>query len=672
MNGKTSLLVILIAIGFAFSFGGRTASAGKIHPDLMGPRANFCAGDSLDVWIFFTDRGFSSDAQREAALREAEAKLLPAARARRMNVKQGRLVEEYDLPVNAGYVQAVLEKGARYRTVSRYVNALSARLSQELLPEIARLPFVKEIRPVAKGWRPPPPPQWLQAPPPPAPSTLDGVDLDYGPSYEQLEQINVIAVHDSGFSGDGVLVCLLDTGFFTDHEALVNQPVVAEWDFINNDPETQNEPGDDPDQHNHGTYTFSALGGAHEGDLYGPAYGASFILGKTESIEFEEPIEEDWYVAGLEWADSLGAQVVSTSLGYLDWYDFSDLDGNTTVTAIGVDIAVANGIVCVTAAGNERETSWAHIITPADADSVIAVGAVNSSGEIASFSSPGPTYDGRIKPEVCARGVGTWCATPWSGTSGYAGIGGTSLATPLVAGSVALILEAHPDWTPMMVREALMATADNAAAPDNDYGWGIIDVYAAINFNFPPHILSKDPFADTVFVFPDSAQDFSVSVTDYEEDPLLYHWRVDQEEIYYGPDSAFEYAWSEEGDYFVEVIVEDDHSGSDSASWWVEVSLLDVPGVAEGELPRQFALHSPYPNPFNAETVIRFDLPRNAFVTATLYDLNGRRVKTLIEEMVPGGEHELRLDAADLPSGMYFLNLRSEEKSACQKLVLLK
>jgi subtilisin family serine protease len=671
MNGKISLL-IGITFGLALLFGLQTASAEKIHPALIGPRADLASGDSVDVWVFFTDRGFTSNAQREAALREAEAKLTPAARARRMNVKQGRLVDEYDLPVNAGYVQVVLNKGARFRTVSRYVNALSARLPQGILPEVAGLPFVKEIRPVAKGWRSLPQPEWLQVEPP-VPPVEDDIDLDYGPSYEQLEQINVIAVHDSGFSGNGVLVCLLDTGFFTDHEALVNQPVVAEWDFINNDPETQNEPGDDPDQHNHGTYTFSALGGAHEGDLYGPAYGASFILGKTESIEFEQPIEEDWYVAGLEWADSLGAQVVSTSLGYLDWYDFSDLDGNTTVTAIGVDIAVANGIVCVTAAGNERETSWAHIITPADADSVIAVGAVNSSGEIASFSSPGPTYDGRIKPEVCARGVGTWCATPWSGTSGYAGIGGTSLATPLVAGSVALILEAHPDWPPMMVREALMATADNAATPNNDYGWGIIDVYAAINFNFPPKILSKDPFADTVFVFPDSAQDFPVTATDYEEDPLLYHWRVDEEEIYSGPDSAFEYAWSEEGEYFVDVIVEDSHSGTDTASWLVEVNVLDVPAPTEGDgLPQKFALYPPYPNPFNPETVIRFDLPKTSFVTAVLYNLNGRRVKALLEGEISAGSHELLINAADLPSGMYFLNLQSDDLRACEKLVLLK
>ncbi|MBU1651331.1 S8 family serine peptidase, partial [bacterium] len=457
--------------------------AAKIHPALQGPQGNLMVSDSVDVWIFFTDRDFQNPSEMSAALVQAESSLRPENRARRSRVMSGSLVTEQDLPVNAEYVQTLIDLGARYRTVSRYFNAFSARIHLSLIDQIAGFAYVHKIQPVAKAYRPMPDPEWLQTVPTGKYTRgSDETDYDYGPSFDQLQQINVIAVHDSGFTGAGVLVCLLDTGFFTDHEALVDQPIVAEWDFLNNDPETQNEPGDDPDQHNHGTYTFSALGGLHEGDLYGPAFGASFIIGKTESIEFEEPIEEDYYVAGLEWADSIGAQVVSTSLGYLDWYVFEDLDGNTAVTTIGVDIAVANGIVVVTAAGNERGSEWNHIIAPADADSVISVGAVNSSGSLASFSSPGPSYDGRIKPEVCARGVSTWCATPWSGTNGYFGIGGTSLATPLVGGSCALILEAHPDWTPMMVRQALMMTADNAATPDNDYGWGIIDVYAAINF----------------------------------------------------------------------------------------------------------------------------------------------------------------------------------------------
>ena len=223
------------------------------------------------------------------------------------------------------------------------------------------------------------------------------------------------------------------------------------------------------------------MAGNKPGSLIGPAFDSEYLLAKTEMVVDEAQIEEDNYVAGLEWGESNGADVVSTSLGYLDWYTYEDLNGDIAVTTIAVDIAVGLGMVCVTAAGNEGNDSWYYIITPADADSVISVGAVRSNGSIASFSSHGPTYDGRIKPEVCARGYATACASP-SG-QGYTAASGTSLAAPLVGGAVAAILSAHPDWSPMMVREALMETASQSSTPDNDYGYGIIDVWDAINYS---------------------------------------------------------------------------------------------------------------------------------------------------------------------------------------------
>lgn len=649
------------------------SEAGTIHPSVMGPSRFITAQDSLDVWIIFTDRGYQTQESLISALEKAENNLLPANRARRQKVRSVSLVDEKDLPVSAGYVQAILDQGCRFRTVSRYINAVSVRVPFSKLRILADFPFVAEVRAVAKGRRYEPDIGWnisLSG----FPQTAGLDELDYGPSYNQLNQINVVAVHDSGYSGEGVLVCLLDTGFFTDHEALVNQPVLAEWDFINNDPETQNEPGDRWDQHNHGTYTFSTLGGAHDGDLYGPAYGATFIIGKTESVEFEQPIEEDWYVAGLEWADSLGAQVVSTSLGYFDWYTFADLDGNTAVTTIGVDAAVANGIICVTAAGNERNTSWGHIIAPADADSVIAVGAVNSSGTLATFSSPGPTYDGRIKPEVCARGVETWCAVPAGGqTNVYGGVGGTSLSTPLVGGSCALILEAHPDWTPMQVREALMNTASNAENPNNDYGWGIIDVLAAINYNFPPTIIQRHPLAGTFIAFQDTLQDFWVSAEDYEGDQLLYHWRVDSQEIYSGFDSTFRYQWSETGIATVKVVVEDSHRNSDSTSWTVQIEAatgIEIPSM--NGIPADFSYDGNFPNPFNPTTSFRFDLPQAIHVHLSVFDLNGRLVKSLINAKLDAGTYVVSFDASGLASGIYFSRLLAGDYHATSKLVLTK
>lgn len=274
---------------------------------------------------------------------------------------------------------------------------------------------------------------------------------------------------------------MLDTGFRKSHQAFRNARLLAEWDFVNGDGDVQQDLSDPNDYSDaHGTGTWSVLGGFSPGQLFGPAYGADFLLAKTETTSFERPIEEDYWVAGIEWAESLGAEVISSSLGYTDWYTFADMDGRTAVTTRAADRAVSLGVVVVNAAGNERDEPWGHIIAPADGFGVVAVGAVNAGGRIAPFSSPGPTFDGRTKPEVCALGVDDWMAANGAdGSDTYGRASGTSFATPLVAGAVALILEAHRDWTPRRVRSALLGTAERNLRPDNNYGWGIIDATSA-------------------------------------------------------------------------------------------------------------------------------------------------------------------------------------------------
>jgi subtilisin family serine protease len=339
------------------------------------------------------------------------------------------------------------------------------------------MPFVRRIDRVQTARRQPPPviedsrlPQGRTASPGLA-------AFDYGDSFDQLDLIDVIPLHEANVNGEGVIVAILDTGFNRSHEALIHLDVVAEWDFINHDPVTKNEPGDPLSQHNHGTATLSALAGFKEGQLIGPAYAVSIALAKTERYDVEIQQEEDDYVRALEWADSLGAVIVSSSLGYYDWYTYEDMDGNTAVTTIAADIAAAKGIAVITAAGNQNGTSvFPWIIAPSDGDSVIAVGAVNPDGTIASFSSRGPSYDGRIKPDVCAQGTLVRAASPYDSLA-YYWSSGTSLATPLVAGAAALCMQMHPYWSPIALRDSLRAHADHAAAPNNDFGWGIINAY---------------------------------------------------------------------------------------------------------------------------------------------------------------------------------------------------
>jgi hypothetical protein len=388
-----------------------------------------------------------------------------------------------------------------------------------------------------------------------------------------------------------------------------------------------NQPGDPPSQDDHGTFTLSTCGGLVDGELYGPAFEATFMAGKTEITEDEIPIEEDYYVEGLEWADSLGADVVSTSLGYFDWYTFEDLDGNTCVTTIGVDIAVSHGIVCCTAAGNERNSPWGHIIAPADADSVIAVGAVEEDSSLASFSSPGPTYDGRIKPEVCAMGVLVYCADPGD-IYGFTYASGTSLSTPLVGGAAALIVQAHPNWSPLMVREALMMTASQNYHPDNDFGWGIVDVLAAAQYSVTPEILTRTPENDTVQVYRDSSITFTVSAIDEDGDPLTYIFMID-DSVYAQSDSGiFTFSSSIIDTFTLTAIVQDLIQFADSTLWTIIVT--EPPSVVKiANQPATFSL-SIYPNPFNPETKINFNLPSAMQVQIVVYDITGREVAILI------------------------------------------
>lgn len=431
------------------------------------------ASASEKMWIYFTDKDNSGQ----------NITLDDKAIQRRLKVD----IKDtwYDRPVAQSYIAVMEELGAIIHNKSRWLNAVSITSDINIINEISLLPFVKKTVPVAvykKNKR-----EFSQLQSSRKLSVIDS--LDYGYAQEQIEQINCHTAHQAGYTGQGVRVLILDTGFNTERSVFDSLTIIDEWDFINNDGNTENEANDYSSQHNHGTMVFSTLAGYDPGNLIGPAFGAEFLLAKTEDVTNESQVEEDNYVAALEWGEQLGADIMSSSLGYLDWYSYCDMDGNTGVTTIAVDIATSLGMLCITSAGNwgtsspppnPCDTLYYYISAPADADSVISVGAVNSNGEIASFSSHGPTYDGRIKPEVCARGVSTWGVN--ANSDSYRTGSGTSLSAPLVSGAAAVILSAHSDWTPMQVREAMMMTADRVDNPDNNYGYGVIDVMAAIDY----------------------------------------------------------------------------------------------------------------------------------------------------------------------------------------------
>jgi subtilisin family serine protease len=386
-----------------------------------------------------------------------------------------------DLPVDEGYLAQMRAQGLEVRCVSRWFNAASVRATAAQEAWLEARPFVRRLERVRQ--------RRAVVPLVPQPA---GKVAQEELSAAQLNMIGVTGLHARGLRGQGVRIALLDNGFnYAGHPALAQVQVVAARDFINNDEVVSDQMGQPitgdetrSAQNHHGTQVLALLAGRDPGRFSGAAPQAEYLLAKTEENATETPADEDRWIAGLEWADSLGAQVVNSSLGYNTWddgtgYAYADLDGKTGLTTRAAQLAVERGIAVVAAAGNEGNTGWGYLTTPADAPGVIAVGAVDLEGALAGFSSRGPTADGRIKPDVVAPGEGV--VTAAARGDDYVRLSGTSFAAPLVSGAVALLRQARPAWGPEELREALRRSAEDLgeAGPDTLYGWGLIDALRA-------------------------------------------------------------------------------------------------------------------------------------------------------------------------------------------------
>jgi len=468
-----------------------TSRAGLIDPRLAPALAATAPGQPIPVWVLLRDKGplqkTSLAAVSTRSLRR-RAKVRPAS----------ALVDLQDMPVYEPYVSAIAARGVHIRQRSKWLNAVSVEATPEQILALQTLPAVRTIEPLKRFG-----PRVVEAvTPEPAtaqPGKAGGAGahphtLDYGNSLAQNALVNVPALHDLGYTGAGVLVAHFDNGYrLLSHQAFASLHVVATHDFVDHDGNPA-PPVSAPDFFGaHGVSTLSVLAAFQPGQLIGPAYGADFALARTEDDGSETRLEEDNWVAAIEWADSLGADVVSSSVGYKDFdvgfmsWTWQDMNGNTTVITRAADWAVARGIVVVNAAGNEGlNTMHNTLLAPADADSCITVGGVwtppgTTVPERYVTSSVGPTTSvpPRIKPDVAALGANVWIATA-TGPAVYAASSGTSFACPMVAGVAALLLSATPSATPMQIRDALRATASHAGAPDNQTGWGIIDAAAAL------------------------------------------------------------------------------------------------------------------------------------------------------------------------------------------------
>ncbi len=460
---------------------------------------------------------------------------------------QGIEVKENDLPVNATYIQGVKDEGATILTVSKWFNSVVVYTTNtSVINAIDALPYVVSVEkagaviPSEENESMKPffenesiseilEEDFLK-------SGTSGNSYNYGQAFNQIDMLNGIALHDMGYDGTGMIIAVLDAGFLNVNTLSVfdslwtNNQILGTRDFVN--PQNPNI----FNSHYHGCMVLSTMGGNLPGELVGTAPKASYWLLRTEDTDYEYLVEELSWVAGAELADSLGADVINSSLGYTEFDDYSqnhtysDMDGNTAPITIGADIAASKGILVCNSAGNSGGSSWQYIGAPADGDSVFSIGAVNASGNYASFSSTGPTADGRIKPNVVAQGQGSTVISPWDGTVTSAN--GTSFSSPITAGMVACLWQANPEKRNIEIMEAIQESASLAGNPNNQLGWGIpdyslansiltvIDNRVEDNLNI---LVYPNPFNDELFVSikDDSGDISSVELFDLTGKSLL-------------------------------------------------------------------------------------------------------------------------------------------------------
>jgi serine protease AprX len=484
------ILVIVVAI-FAFSFKGiNSPNSDKITPILN--RALNIVPDSevFVVWVDFTDKGSSAN----LLLSNPRLLLTEEAIERRMKVKEpGNIVDFSDIPVNNEYVNKVQSYGLKVRNVSKWFNSVSCYATKAQIEALINEPFVKKVDIVAR----------FKSTEKDKPLLIEEVEkqtqlfesdntsiLNYGASYHQSQLINVPIAHDSGYTGKGVLIAVFDSGFDNlGHPCYdsIRARGIRTKDFVNGDTSVANDPGQMGDG-GHGSRCLSLIVGYAPGNLISPAFDSRVILAKTENTESETPLEEDNWIAAAEWADSLGADIISASLTYREMdpgspysYDYTWMNGDSCRITIAADLVVGKGVIVVNSAGNNGFDNVNTLGAPADGDSVFAIGSVDDNAQRSSFSSVGPTIDGRHKPDFMAMGRGNVTAQSGPGNNGYSSFGsGTSFSCPMAAGVIAMLLQANPTLTPMQVRDILRQTSSNSFTPNSLVGWGLINAWDAI------------------------------------------------------------------------------------------------------------------------------------------------------------------------------------------------
>ncbi len=451
-------------------------------------------------WVFFKDKQDSA-----YSLDKPEAFLSKRALERR--ARFGIALTESDLPVNQRYLSALSDLNLQLGHPSKWLNASSVVVQNpDQVQAILELDFVTSVRPVGRHIGEAEEPLAAME----SVMSLELVDealpegqTYFGEGFGQLEMVCGTEFQLRGYTGEGVLIAVMDAGFpnlenFDFYENLLAQGRLIEgFDFVDNDNTIYED-------HKHGRNVFSIMAADLPGKLIGAAPDASYVLYRTEDVATEKNLEEDNWIAAAEEAESIGADIFNTSLGYSEFddgqnsYTYADLDGNTALITKAADMAASKGVLVVNSAGNEGNGSWRYVTAPADGDSVLAVGAVDYNRVKMGFSSFGPTVDGRVKPNVMAWGG----QTAYLNASGEVERGnGTSYASPVIAGMAACLMQANPNKSNMEIFAAIERSCDHYFSPSDSLGYGVP------NFCLAHRLLNWSKNTDRMTAFPNPMTD---------------------------------------------------------------------------------------------------------------------------------------------------------------------
>ena len=676
------------------------------------------------VYVYFKDKG--PDAEKWLAnplslvtqrSLDRRAKVLPA----------GQLVDMTDVPVFKGYLGEISSKTLKVRHEIKWLNSVSVEVTKDQLYQIADFDFVRNIELVERMKKSKEHPEensnksnvsiGKDHP------MVDSLNYGTGVSATQITQIKVNLVHDIGVFGQGIMIGHFDAGYTSlIHPAFTTFPmkIYKKRDFQTGD--TVNLT-----QHDHGEATLSLVGGYSPGNEIGPAFNSTFVLCRTEvdtCVYLPSPcdfgFEMDYWAAAAAWVDSLGADVITSSLGYLEFntpypsYTWHDMNGHTMPVTLAAVLASHKGIVVSNSAGNNGYDTVNTLNGPADADSIITVGSVGTSGSWSSFSSVGPTTDvpARIKPDVMTLGEGNKVAY---GTNSWDTFGsGTSYSCPLNAGVCALMLCANKNLTPLQVRGILRKFASNNANPNNTIGWGIIDAQQSVDSArkldvTPPTILHTQPFTSTtntgVLTF--KARVFDNGIIRYTrsgEAPRIYFRKTTNNGINWTAYTSANFTAVNIDTFSFQITgstlgtkVEYYFAAQDIALPNPLASTLPTGGSGINppgstapptrftftvgttsitsnisNIPNEYKLFNNYPNPFNPNSNIRFLIKDVGFVSLKVYDVTGKLVNTLVNQKLSAGDYTVNFEGTNLSSGVYLYRLEANGFADVKKMLLVK